>query len=49
VELSLAPARVEWKLLDRGPEFPKRIAASRAIVARDRRQVAHGLGLEVSR
>ncbi len=43
------PARVEWKLLDRGREFPKHIAASRAIVARDRRLVARDLGLEASR
>jgi hypothetical protein len=40
---------VEWKLLDRGREFPKHIAASRAIVARDRRLVARELGLEASR
>jgi len=46
---AFAPARVEWKLLDRGREFPKHIAASRAIVAGDRRQVARGLGLEASR
>ena len=46
---AFAPARVEWKLLDRGREFPKHIAASRAIVARDRRHVARGLGLEASR
>ena len=46
---AFAPARVEWKLLDRGREFPKHIAASRAIVARDRRHVARSLGLEASR
>jgi len=46
---AFAPARVEWKLLDRGREFPKHIAASRAIVACDRRVVARGLGLEASR
>ena len=46
---AFAPARVEWKLLDRGREFPKHIAASRAIVAGDRRVVARGLGLEASR
>jgi len=40
------PARVEWKLLDRGREFPKRIADSRAVVGRDRRMIARGLGLE---
>jgi len=33
----------------RGREFPKHIAASRAIVACDRRIVARGLGLEASR
>jgi S-adenosylmethionine decarboxylase len=43
------PRRVEWKLLDRGREFPKHIAGSRAIVERDRRLVARGLGLEVPR
>ena len=46
---AFAPARVEWKLLDRGREFPKHIAASRAIVNRDRRQVKLRLGLEASR
>jgi S-adenosylmethionine decarboxylase len=46
---AFGPARVEWKLLDRGREFPKHIAASRAIVAGDRRVVARGLGLEASR
>jgi S-adenosylmethionine decarboxylase len=40
------PARVEWKLLDRGREFPKRVADSRAVVSRDRRVIARGLGLE---
>ena len=45
---AFAPARVAWKLLDRGREFPKHIAASRAIVARDRRHVARSLGLEAS-
>ena len=46
---AFAPQRVAWKLLDRGREFPKHIAASRAIVARDRRLVARELGLEASR
>jgi S-adenosylmethionine decarboxylase len=45
---AFTPARVEWKLLDRGREFPKRIAASRDIVANDRRVVTRGLGLEAS-
>ena len=43
-----APARVEWKLLNQGREFPKHIAASRAI-AGEGREVARGLGLEASR
>lgn len=46
---AFAPRQTEWKLLDRGREFPKHIAASRAIVARDRRLVARDLGLEASR
>ena len=46
---AFAPRQVEWKLLDRGREFPKHIAASRAIVASDRRLVARELGLEASR
>ena len=45
---AFAPRRVDWKLLDRGREFPKRIGESRAIVARDRRAVARSVGLEVS-
>ena len=46
---TFAPERVEWKLLDRGREFPKQIGPTRAIVARDRQMVARGLGLEASR
>jgi S-adenosylmethionine decarboxylase len=46
---AFAPRRVEWKLLDRGREFPKQIGPTRAIVERDRRIVARGLGLEASR
>jgi S-adenosylmethionine decarboxylase len=45
---AFAPRRVDWKLLDRGREFPKRIGASRAIVARDRHAVARSVGLEAS-
>ncbi|MGH9197171.1 MAG: S-adenosylmethionine decarboxylase [Acidimicrobiia bacterium] len=44
-----APARVDWKLLDRGHEFPKHIGDSRHTVLRARATVAQGLGLEVSR
>ena len=43
-----APSHVEWKLLDRGVEFPKHIARSCAIVARDRKAVARVIGLEAS-
>ena len=46
---AFAPRRVDWKLLDRGLEFPKHIGPSRTIVERDRRLVARGLGLEASR
>ena len=44
-----APARVERKLLNQGRRFPKHIAASCAIAAGERREVARGLGLEASR
>jgi S-adenosylmethionine decarboxylase len=43
------PARVEWKLLDRGHEFPRSIAGSRQVVLRERRAVARAMGLEASR
>ena len=46
---AFAPRRVDWKLLDRGREFPKHIGPSRAIVERHRRLVARGIGLEASR
>lgn len=46
---AFAPRRVEWKLLDRGREFPKQIGPTRAIVARDRLLVAREIGLEASR
>jgi S-adenosylmethionine decarboxylase len=41
------PQQIEWKLLDRGREFPRDLAGSRALVEQRRRQVAAGLGLEV--
>jgi S-adenosylmethionine decarboxylase len=43
------PRQVDWKLFDRGREFPKHLASSRSIVARDRRALARSLGLEASR
>ncbi len=44
------PKRVDWKLLDRGLEFPKNIGDTRALVERDRRQVAaRAMGLGVAR
>jgi S-adenosylmethionine decarboxylase len=46
---AFAPRRVDWKLLDRGREFPKQIAPTRAILERDRRHAARSLGLEASR
>ncbi len=46
---ALRPRRVEWKLLDRGVEFPKQIAAARALVSRDRRALNRHLGLEATR
>ncbi len=56
VELVLAalkevftPRRVEWKLLDRGLEFPKTIGSARAGVMQDRAWVARSLGLEALR
>ena len=49
LKASFAPARMEWKLLDRGREFPKSVGQSRAASAHERWQVARTLGLEVSR
>jgi S-adenosylmethionine decarboxylase len=46
---TFGPQRVEWKLLDRGTEFPKQIGPARAVVARERRAVIRSLGLEASR
>jgi len=40
------PTRVEWHLLDRGREFPRDIAGSKAQVEQERRRVATALGLE---
>jgi S-adenosylmethionine decarboxylase len=49
IKRAFAPRRVAWKLLDRGREFPKHVGQSRALVERDRRLVARGIGLEASR
>jgi len=46
---TFAPRRVEWRLLDRGLEFPRAIGAARATMLQERSQVARDLGLEVSR
>ena len=43
------PQRVKWQLLDRGREFPRDIAGSRALVEQERRRVATALGLEALR
>ena len=43
------PQRVDWRLFDRGAEFPRHLADSRTVVSRDRRSLARGLGLEASR
>jgi S-adenosylmethionine decarboxylase len=44
------PRRVDWKLLDRGLEFPKSIGATRSVLDRERRSVAaRAMGLGVSR
>ena len=43
------PEQVEWKLFDRGREFPKQLGRSRAVVSRDRKTLARTLGLEVTR
>jgi len=46
---AFSPLRVEWKLFDRGREFPRNLARTRSWMARDRKVVARGLGLEASR
>ena len=43
------PTRVERHLLDRGREFPRDIAGSKALVEQERRRVATALGLEALR
>jgi S-adenosylmethionine decarboxylase len=43
------PQKVDWRLLDRGREFPRDIAGSRALVEQERRRVATALGLEAMR
>ena len=49
LKAAFSPRRVEWKLLDRGKEFPKSLDRSRPIVERDRLVIARSHGLEVSR
>lgn len=49
LKTAFTPRRVEWKLLDRGKEFPKSLDRSRGIVERDRLVIAQTHGLEVSR
>jgi S-adenosylmethionine decarboxylase len=49
VRALFTPDRVEWKLLDRGREFPRSIAGSRDVVLRERRAMARAMGLEASR
>jgi len=46
---TFAPRRVEWRLLDRGLEFPRTIGPARATMLQERSLVARDLGLEVSR
>ena len=46
---SFVPRRVEWKLLDRGLEFPKTIGVARTTVLQNRVLVAREFGLEASR
>lgn len=43
------PRQVEWKLFDRGREFPKHLGRSRTLVNRDRKTLARSLGLEATR
>ncbi len=49
LKAAFGPTRMEWKLLDRGREFPKSVGQSRAVVMQDRWHVARTVGLEVSR
>lgn len=47
---AFAPRRSEWKLFDRGLEFPKSIGSARQVVQQDRAATAaRGWRLEVSR
>jgi len=46
---AFTPHRIDWKLLDRGREFPKQIGPSRSVVARERHRIAIAHGLEASR
>ncbi|HYM80606.1 MAG TPA: adenosylmethionine decarboxylase [Candidatus Limnocylindria bacterium] len=46
---AFSPRRTEWKLLDRGTEFPKHIGGARAQVAQQRKRMAKTMGLEVTR
>jgi S-adenosylmethionine decarboxylase len=47
---TFTPRRVDWKLLDRGLEFPKSIPGTRALLAQDRRRVtARALGIGADR
>ena len=49
LQRSFRPRRIEWQLLDRGSEFPRDIAGSRAVVGQERRRVVSALGLEALR
>jgi S-adenosylmethionine decarboxylase len=49
LQRAFRPRRIEWQLLDRGSEFPRDIAGSRAVVGQERRRVASALGLEALR
>ncbi|NOT35628.1 MAG: S-adenosylmethionine decarboxylase proenzyme [Candidatus Eisenbacteria bacterium] len=47
---AFSPRRVDWRLLDRGLEFPKNLGDSRQLVEQERRRVsARSMGLGVSR
>ena len=43
------PQRVDWQILDRGSEFPRDIAGSRAEAGQERRRLATALELEAMR
>jgi hypothetical protein len=42
------PQGVDWQLLDRGTEFPRDIAGSRAMLEWEQRRLATVLGLEAT-